>query len=129
MNVNMLPMALAHLKKRRKDLGMSEAILAQRARISRNTVRRIMSGECTNVSLGNFMSLAEALGVDVHLKDEPPDIFLERQAGKKARYLVGMVQGNMGLESQAVGQDAVKRMIRDTVHRLLAGSRSNLWSE
>jgi transcriptional regulator with XRE-family HTH domain len=129
MTVDMLPNALADLEKRRRDLGMSEEFLAKRAGVSRNTVRRILSGESANVSLGSVVAVAEALGVDVRFEKEAPETCLERQAEKKARQLVGMVQGNMGLESQAVGEDVVNQMIRDTVHRLLAGSKRNLWGD
>src|SRR5437870_4956362 len=129
MTVDMLPKALSDLEKRRRDLGMSEAFLAKKAGVSRNTVRRILSGDSTDVSLGSFVALAAALGVDVRLEKEPAETCLERQAEKKARQLVGMVQGNMGLESQAVGKDVVNQMIRDTVHKLLAGSKRNLWSD
>ena len=129
MTVDMLRKALSDLEKRRRDLGMSEAILAKRAGVSMNTVRRILYGDITDVSLGSFVALAEALGVDVRFEKEAPETCLERQAEKKARQLVGMVQGNMGLESQAVGKDVVNRMIRDTVHQLLAGSKRNLWGD
>lgn len=129
MTVDMLPKALVDLEKRRRDLGMSEERLAKRAGVSRNTVRRILSGNSTNVSLGSFVALANVLGVDVRFEKEATETCLERQAEKKARQLVGMVQGNMGLESQAVGNDVVNRMVRDTVHQLLAGSKRNLWGD
>ena len=47
---------------------------------------------------------------------------------KKARELVGMVQGTSGLESQAVGQNQIEKMISQLVHQLMAGSRRKLWA-
>ena len=53
---------------------------------------------------------------------------LHQQAVKKARELVGMVQGTSGLESQAVGQNQIEKMISQLVHQLMAGSRRKLWA-
>ena len=129
MTKDTLSKALSELNKRRRDLGMSEQMLAKRAGISRNTVRRILLGDSQNVSLSSFVGLTEALGVEVRLENEAPENYLERQAVKKARQLVEMVQANMALESQAVGSDLLNKMIRDTVHKLMAGSKRNLWGE
>jgi hypothetical protein len=51
------------------------------------------------------------------------------QAQRKAKKLVALVQGNSGLEGQAVDQKAVKSMVKQTTHELLAGSKRKLWSE
>jgi hypothetical protein len=50
------------------------------------------------------------------------------QALRKARYLVGLVQGTQGLEAQAVGRDALKRMVRRAAVTLLRGPSERLWS-
>jgi predicted transcriptional regulator len=125
----LLLQASSSLDKRRRELGMSEGVLAKKAGVSRGTVRRVLGGDFRQVSLGNFLAVAETLGVHLSFEHEPVENFLERQAEKKARRLVGMVQGNMGLESQAVGSDILNQMIRQTVHQLLAGSKRNLWED
>jgi hypothetical protein len=52
----------------------------------------------------------------------------EQQAWKKARKLVGMVQGTSALEGQAVSEAAYQAMVERTYHELLAGSNHRLWS-
>jgi len=48
--------------------GMSEEELAKRAHIARGTIQRLRAGE--NISLQNFIKIAEALGVS------PADLFI-----------------------------------------------------
>ena len=38
-------------------------------------------------------------------------------------------QGTMALESQAVGQDVILRLVDDTSRKLLAGPKKDLWEE
>ena len=52
----------------------------------------------------------------------------ERQARKKAEWLVGMVQGTSALEGQAVSDAEYQAMVESTYHELLAGSDHRLWS-
>jgi hypothetical protein len=52
----------------------------------------------------------------------------EQQAEAKAQELVGMVQATCGLESQAVDQEHIDEMVRQTVHELLAGPNRKLWA-
>src|SRR5437762_12959363 len=78
MTADMLRKALSDLEKRRRALGMSEAALAKRAGVSRSTVRRVLSGASTEVGLGCFVALAEALGVDIRFETEAPETYLER---------------------------------------------------
>ena len=51
------------------------------------------------------------------------------QAEKKARELVGMVQGTMALEAQGLGNDVLDRLVRESTERLLARPRKELWIE
>ena len=68
-------------------------------------------------------------GVDIEFANEVDSYdLLHQQAVKKARELVGMVQGTSGLESQAIGQDQIEKMILQLVHQLMAGSRRKLWA-
>lgn len=48
--------------------GMSEEVLAHRAHIARGTIQRLRAGQ--NISLQNFIKIAEALGVS------PADLFI-----------------------------------------------------
>ena len=118
------------LNVRRQQLRMTFGILARRSGVSLPTVRRTLAGRNPNASLGNVAAIAETLGMRIGLEQtEGVGDFLERQATRKARRLSGIVQGTMGLESQAVNPGELNDMTRQTVHELLAGSPRRLWSE
>jgi len=119
----------SELDLRRRELGMSHAVLAQKAHLSLPTVQRILSGRQTNASWANVVALAEALGmaIDIRAVTDTEDL-REKQARRKAEQLVKMVQGTSGLEGQALDQQKFDQMLRRTVHELLAGPDRKLWS-
>ena len=82
-----------------------------------------------HATFANVAAIADALGVDIEFTNEVDSYeLLHQQAVKKARELVGMVQGTSGLESQAVGQNQIETMVAQLVHQLMAGSRRKLWA-
>ncbi len=121
------PNPLADLDARRRRLGMSAETLAQRSGLSRQTVHRVLSGG--NASIRNVIAMADVLGLafSFSTKKSAQDI-REQQAVAKAQELVGMVQATCGLESQAVDQEDLDEMVRQTVHELLAGPNRKLWA-
>jgi transcriptional regulator with XRE-family HTH domain len=120
----------SQLEKRRRELRMSKTVVARRAGVSLPTVNRILSGKEKRPGLPYVQAIAEALGVEVRLA-EVADAYAmrEQQATEKARQLVGMVQSNMALEGQGVGNEAIERMVRQTVHELMAGPSRRLWED
>jgi transcriptional regulator with XRE-family HTH domain len=124
------------LDDRRRRLGMSRAIVARRSGVSLPTVTRILTGKEAAPSLPNVQAIAAALGVCLRVgaevriaEDLDAEEFRRRQAFAKARRLVRMVQGTMGLESQAVDLRAVDEMTERTVRDLLAGAKRRLWED
>jgi transcriptional regulator with XRE-family HTH domain len=118
------------LNERRMALGMSYAVLAKRSGVSVATVVRILSGKDPGASWGSLNAIARALGMKINVaSSEKPDDLLEKQARQQAERLVKMVQGNSGLESQAVDDDVAESMVKQLVHKLLAGSPRKLWGE
>ncbi len=116
------------LERRRRGLGMSRSILAQRSGVSLPTVNRILGGSAEHATFASLEAVANALGINFMLKagiDEQG--FAEQQAQTKAEAIARMVQGTSALESQAVASDAVQQMVRQTVHELMAGPRRRLW--
>lgn len=115
---------------RRRQLRMGYAVVAKKSGISMPNVVRILGGKKPRTRLEYVLAIAEVLGMAVTIE---PTVgvsdFRERQAREKAKRLVGMVQGTSGLESQALNDEALEEMIRETVHELLAGSPRKLWSE
>lgn len=124
------------LDERRRALGMSRAMLARRAHVSVPTLNRLLHGKEKNPTYATLRALADALGVEIRIGG-PREVvercsaaeFREEAAKRKAEKLVGLVQGNSALESQAVDASRVADMVRQSVHVLLAGSPRRLWAE
>ena len=126
----------AQLDGRRARLRMSKVDLARRADVSLPTVQRLLSGREKRPSVKAVTAVAVALGVEVRLSDAPhvheiyaAEAFRERRAKDKSRYLVGLVQGTMALESAAVEDAVLTQMERQTSRALLTGSSRRLWSD
>jgi transcriptional regulator with XRE-family HTH domain len=118
------------LDKRRRALGLSCGQLAKRSGVSLPTVQRILSGRNMHASLANVVAIAEALGLGVEFESRAdPQAMRREQADRKAKQLVGLVQGTSGLEGQAVGRPVIEAMVERTAHELLAGPRRKLWSD
>jgi transcriptional regulator with XRE-family HTH domain len=115
------------LEQRRRKLRMTYGQLARLSGVSVPTLTRTLSGKNANASFTSVMAIARALGVSIDLKEEPASTFLEKAAERKAASLVSMVQGTSGLEAQAISEEHLEAMRRQTVHELLAGSRRKLW--
>lgn len=109
---------------------MSRATLARRAKLSVPTVHRILTGKETGPSLETVEALAAALGLTIQIVETiDAEEFRERQAQTKAAQLVGMVQGTMGLEAQAVDAKTLATLTKRNATRLLAGPPRRLWDE
>ena len=118
------------LENRRRELGISQAALADRSGVSLPTVQRILSGSRSAASIESILEITHVLGMDLEAvpRIDAQEI-LEQQARKKAEKLVRMVQGTSALEAQAVSSRHIGEMIKKTVRELLAGSRRRLWAE
>lgn len=121
---------LGKLDLRRRRLGMSRATLARRAHISVPTVHRILTGKENAPSVSTLEALATALGMTVQIVETiDADDLREQQARRKAKRLVGMLQGTMALESQGVDEATFESLTKRNASRLLAGSGRRLWDE
>jgi transcriptional regulator with XRE-family HTH domain len=117
------------LERRRKALGISRRLLAQRSGVSLPTVTRILSSSTENSTFVNLQSVAHALGMCFEIKNTTNEQdFAEQQAQSKAKKITRLVQGTSALESQAVDDETYQQIIRQTTHELMAGSRRRLWS-
>ncbi len=127
---------LGQVDQRRRDLGMPWDALAARSGVSRATVCRLLKDRQTTASLQNVLAVAEALGISIQVDDgvlrsNAIDLedFIEQQAERQARRLVGMVRGTMGLEGQALAEEESLPLIKKTKRKLLGGPLKNLWYE
>ena len=117
------------LDKRRQELGMTFEALSKRSKVPVSTLKAIFKKGVEHATFANVAAIADALGVDIEFADEVDSYeLLHQQAVKKARELLGMVQATSGLESQAVAQNQIEKMIQQLVHKLMAGSRRKLWA-
>lgn len=119
---------LATLRSRKQELGMTFETLADRSGVSVSTLKRMLAPAAADASMGDTLAVAQALGVTLSARMPSAEEFREEQAHAKARKLVRMVQGTSALESQAVGDDHIRRMIERTVRDLLNGPRRKLWA-
>lgn len=118
------------LDQRRRDLGVTYTVLAERSGISLATVRRVLRGEQDDTTLSTVLAISRVLGVRLGFEaDADVEDLLDQLAQQKARRLVGLVQGSAALEGQGLDDVTRERMVRRTVHELRAGSKRKLWAE
>ncbi len=120
--------SVKHFAGRRKALGMSFPSLAARSGVSQPTIKRIFAGHMGEASFANVAAVANALGLSLELEESNADELLQQQARKKAEQVARLVQGTSALESQAVDGQTYQRLVEQTYHELLAGSKRKLWS-
>jgi transcriptional regulator with XRE-family HTH domain len=124
-----MAIVLERMRKRRKELGIPYVDLAARSGVSVATVKRIFSGQLGRATLAHVDAVAEAMGLSLSVREVcPAEEFKERAAREKAARLVRMVQGTSTLEAQAVSKKHAKRLARESVHRLMAGSPRRVWA-
>ncbi len=120
---------LTYLEGRRKELGMSRQVVAERSGLGLRTLQRVLSGLEPDANLRTVLRIANALGVE--LKPRPmrsASEFCRQQARQKAAKLAAMVQGTSVLESQAVPESALSDIRKEIAAKLISGSRRELWS-
>ena len=118
---------LADLNERRRQLGMSEIVVAQRADLSLSTVQRMFNGTGTPSSAA-LVAVASALGAKLVLKGKSILRMQHERASTKAERLVRLVQGSSALEGQAVDKATRRQMVQRTKAELLAGPPRRLWA-
>jgi transcriptional regulator with XRE-family HTH domain len=128
------------LEERRRELKISQATLAARSGLSLPTVFRLLSGKLDVVHsrLENVMALAGALEMCFAFDPDTRELrftvkrtaetVLNREARRKAARIVSVVQATSALEEQGVDEPTQRRMERQTMHELLAGSPRRIWS-
>ena len=114
------------MKRQKKALGMTNAVIASRSGLSEPTVVRILSGHA-GAHFDHVLAIAKVLGVDLNARTTDPEKILKRQAHYKAEMIMRLVRGNSALEATETDAGAYRSMLRKTVRELLGGSRRALW--
>lgn len=73
MIVNDLPKVAAALRERRKEAGLSQTEVAQRMGTTQSAVSDLESGAVGDPRLFTVLRYAQAVGLELHLLDEPKD--------------------------------------------------------
>lgn len=122
---------LIRLDARRRELGMSIAVLAKRSGVSKPTVQRILSGKRQSASFHHVVALAQALGMAVDMAPRTSaGEFRRENALRKAQRLVSVVQGTSAMEGQAItAAGELSDLVDRATDALLGGSRRRLWTE
>lgn len=117
---------MLNLDSRRKSLGMTPETLARRAKLSRAAVHAVLT-----VSAGATDSAVQTvrscLGVRADGSRLVPVRTLRKHfARKKARFIVSMVQGTMGLEAQGLRAEDRVQLFEKT-YRHIRANPADLW--
>jgi transcriptional regulator with XRE-family HTH domain len=121
----------ALIKSIRVQLGMSQRILAKRAKIPQSTVSRIEQGQ-RDTSVSTLHKILGAMSCDliiVPLLQDSIDIIRRKQAKKVAEKQVRYLQGTMNLEDQQPDSRFVEELLKQEEEQLLKGSNATLWEE
>lgn len=118
----------SRLVSRVADLGITRAALAARSGVSIATVNRVLGGRLGEAAFAHVAAIAAAVGLSLDMTGEDAAEFCRRQARRRAEEMARLVQGTSALEAQAVDAAAYERLVEQTYHELLAGSRRRLWA-
>lgn len=121
------------LKAIREALGMTATHLAGRLGVTTSTVTRLETSEADDtISLVTLRRAAEALGCELHYALVPKQSLadtLDARAKTLARQQMAAISHTMGLEAQAISQQAIEEQTRALAESLLKGSRRVMWKE
>ncbi len=123
----------------RGALGMTQAQLASRLAISRQSIQELEQAESERrITLDSLDRLAAGLGCRVVYAVVPVqeqqsqvvntlDDMRSRRARKQAEQMLGPVTHSMAMESQGVPSNVRERQLAMLMDELLRGSARNLW--
>ncbi|NNM43542.1 MAG: helix-turn-helix domain-containing protein [Chlamydiae bacterium] len=121
----------ALIKSIRLQLGMSQKVVASRARVPQSTVSRIEQGG-RDFSISILHKILRAISCDlviVPLLHNSIDSIRRKQARKIAEKQVNYLKGTMNLEDQEPDSRFIEELIKQEEERLLQGPNAKLWEE
>ncbi len=121
----------ALIKSIRVQLGMSQKVLAKRARVPQSTISRIEQEE-RDANLSTLIKILGAISCDLviaPLLKDSIDAIRRKQARKMAESHVRYLKGTMNLEDQQPDSRFIAELIKQEEERLLQGPNSKLWDE
>ncbi len=118
------------IKMIRQQLGMTQSILAKRARIPQATLSNMERGKTTSNSVLN--KVLNALFCDflvLPILREPIDVIKKKQARTIAEKHIQYLKGTMNLEKQQPNAKLMNELLKVEEEALLKGPGKKLWEE
>ena len=116
------------LESQRRALRMTLPAVAERAHVSRATVRRVLKEKRSSARLDNVLAIAAVLGAEFEFRLAEPEAMIEAEVQKRARKVAEMVQGTMALESQGLTDEArLAEIAAAAATELRSKPRKHLW--
>jgi transcriptional regulator with XRE-family HTH domain len=119
------------IKSIRSQLGMSQKVLAKRAKIPQSTVSRIEQGK-RDVNLSTLNKILSAIECDlviVPLLQDSIEVIRRKRARKSAQKQIRYLKGTMNLEEQQPDSRFIAELIKQEEEKLLQGPGTKLWEE
>jgi len=119
---------LEALNRQRRALGMSLRDVSEWSGVPILTIRRVLVEQKESTHFGNVLAIASALGIDPMRAIPDPAEVVEKEIRRRARQVVRMVQGTMGLEAQGItDQEFLTEMEEKVAAEIRAKPRKQLW--
>lgn len=115
----------------RKQLGMTQSVLARRSGMPQSTISRVERGQ-RDVSISTLQRILQALSCQLVLTpmlEKTVDEIRYEQARKVAEKHVRYVQGTMNLENQEPGHQFIQEVLKVEIEKLLNGPDHRLWED
>jgi len=115
----------------RTQLGMSQIVLANRARVPQSTISRIEKGD-KGANLSTLNKVLGALSCDLIMVPklrESIDEIRSKQAKKQAEKHMAYLKGTMSLEEQQPDSRFLEGLLKQEENRLLQGPGTELWKK
>lgn len=120
---------LGVLNRRRHELEMPISAISRRSGVNPSTVTRLLSGDLSVAGFGTVCRIANALGVEIMIREQPAFLMKRKAAKAAAAVIVKSVQATSALEAQAAGRKVLKLLEDRIVAQLLAGPGHKLWAK
>ena len=120
-----------YIKLIRRQLRMSQQVLAKRAHVPQPTISRL-EREGSEPTLSTLAKIFEALSCELVIAPvfkEPIDGILQKQAKKVAEKHVAYLKGTMNLERQEPDNQLIAELIKRKQDELLHSTNVQLWEE
>ncbi len=115
----------------RRQLRMSQQVLAKRAQVPQPTISRLEQGR-SEPTLSTLSKIFDALFCELVIAPvlkEPIDIILQKQAHKVAQKHIAYLKGTMNLEQQEPDNQLVAELVKRKQEELLHTNSKQLWEE